>query len=457
LLAELQSEYAKETTVQHSSTTIANRAADLFRKDQEGTTHSTSRIYFHHDGIFGVTNRPELARHVLERIAEQPTDGLLERKVFQEISSRSRAAAGDSPIHLTWFLDPWGYAEITRKPNADGPDTTWIKQEGFDIIGGVGGVISIAEADYDSEHHWFAYGPDAKEKAARMLAFSPLADWSMPDFVPADIGTLRTIGWNIAKAIAGYGSLFDTTWAEGEEGTFEAVLDDIRDEPDGPQVDLRNLLNLQRGPVIEITAPVSANDQQGHRVVYALNLSDAPTVAAAVKRMFEPDKGVTPTSVGESTMWVFQSQASGEPALLGPDLSGYVLGVAQGHLFIATDQSYLEKILAEPNSARLAEDETYKNLAPSVAARQPQNCIAQQISLASDTLGTGFGLWRGWANSFVELLFLAPGQLPKTPPAELVGQFASPGFGFVRESDDGWLFSEYVLSHSPTDSVQTER
>lgn len=403
------------------------------------------RICILEAGVLGISNREEIAQQALEGITKPQAENLAAAEAFRAVAGHT----SDAPVQLNWYLDPWAFQILARRAGAADVDKNWqrMAEEGFQVIRAAGGAMSFNTAELDLMHQWFVFAPGKREKAARMLDFSQLAKLELPSWTPANIDSVLSLGWNLSGALTGYGSWFDATWAEGEQGTFEAVLEDVRDVPDGPQVDIAELLKLQSGPVLSLTA-------EGE-VVYAVKLKGVKEPAAALERMFQTDKGVRREQIGEYEMWVFdEGDGTGEPSALGPDLSGYSLSVAQGYLYVATTETLLEQLLSDHKAAKLVDDNTYRQLQEQSAAQRPDSCIGWRVSPQAAGLRPLYeGLRAGGVVDIRQLLGDAPSDelcidFSKLPPGGILPKFIAAGFGFVSQLDDGWLMSGYVLKSS---------
>lgn len=445
----------------------AKSMLDELRAQSASVTNK--RIYFHQKGVLGVTNHKVIAEQVMKLLKEAQPEGLASSEAFQAVESRCLEAAGNTSVQLTWFVDPWQFQALWRisRETASLETTERLQREGFDVILAAGGVLSFSTKENDVEHHWFALAPGTRAKAARMLNFSPLGNPKLPAWLPADIDTLRCVGWNLSQALAGYGSWFDDTWAEGEEGTFEAVLDDIRLEPDGPQVDIRALLKLQAGPVLSVSKSVDAEGRRDTENIYALKLHDKAKAKEEVRRMFHTDKGVDLKLVEEHEMWVFVDRVQdGEAAALGPDLTGVAVCVADGYLFVSTSDVCLEQLLQKP-AATLPNDPTFRVIDAQLNAKQTDKCIGRRVSLLAAGVTPTYADLRSQGSVAVDELFGDDSlktskkdtssnddstkrsvDFSKLPAAKILQNYLPAGYGLVSETTDGWLFSGYVMKSS---------
>ena len=57
--------------------------------------------------------------------------------------------------------------------------------------------------------------------------------------MPRDIATYTTLYFDILNAFDNFGSLFDELFGQGETGVWEECRMSLEDDPNGPQIDLR--------------------------------------------------------------------------------------------------------------------------------------------------------------------------------------------------------------------------
>ncbi|MDZ4657547.1 MAG: hypothetical protein SH868_08190 [Bythopirellula sp.] len=423
---------------------------------RSSTTAGMVRNCFLEEGVLGITNRKELAGEALERLKNPSDESLLASSAYQIVAEQSHAAAGSAPVQLNWFIDPWAFQKLLTRASPASASNSWnqLAAAGFQVIRAAGGMMRFATTEHDMEHHWFIYAPGEREKAARLLDFKPLDAWELPAWIPANVDSVVEVHWNLAGALTGYGSLFDAAYAEGIEGTFEAVLDDIYQEPDGPQVDIPALTKLQTGPVLCLS---KTSADRGTAIVYAVKVNDEPQIANALQRMFETDEGVHRKSIGKFDIWVFAGTSADEDEsdapTMGPDLAGYALCAAQDYLYVSTSATALEKLLSEPMPPELIEDKMFLALQTQAVAQRTMDSIGWRVTplaaglrpLYQDLRATGIvdlGQVLGDASSDARQV-----DFSLLPAGEVLPKFIGAGWGLVDQLEDGWLMRGSVLKH----------
>ena len=423
-------------------------------RGQSSTADGRDRQYFLEAGVLGISNRHELAGKALEWLKNPPQENLLASAAYRTVAEQCQVATGKPPAQLNWYIQPWAFQALVARAGFQGVGKTWnqLAAEGFQVIQAAGGVINLATAEHDLEHRWLVFAPGERKNAARLLDFSPLADFVLPTWVPADIDAVLDVHWKLAGALTGYGSHFDATYAEGIKGTFEAVLADIHQEPDGPQVDIRSLVNLQAGPVLSLTKTLSDGKTA---VVYAVKVSDEPQMARSLQRMFETDEGVHRKTVGKYEMWEFagSSATDTDEVALGPNLAECALCVAEDYFFVATSATDLESLLSDPPSAKLNDEKSYQALQTQAAATRSQHTIGWHIApVAAGVRPLYEELRTAGTADLGQLLGEAPSDnhrvdLSRLPTGAVLPGFIAASWGLIDQVDDGWLMRGSILKH----------
>lgn len=390
-----------------------------------------SRTYTISDGVLCISNRAELAK--------TPAESLASSQAYQAIAKRTPSATAQ----LRWFVDPWEFQPIASDPNY------WkqLAENGFDVIEAVGGAMTFASSAQDVEHLWSVYAPGKRKKAARLLSFSPLEDWKLPKWIPADVDSVLSIQWNLTDALPGCGSLFDEVYVEGEKGTFDAILDDFKEEPTGPKVDIPELLKLQHGPVLMLTKTLADGSTPS---IYAVRVTDEKKVAEALERMLAPDEGVDPKKVGKFTMWVFKELKAGAGPAMGPNLAGYALAAAHGYLFVATSAPALEPIIAAAPGPKLIDDKTFARLDEQAQDRRIKDSVGWRVSPAAGGLPPLYEGIRARGEIDLGRLLGDPENdqhrldCKKLPAGAILPDFFAPGLGLINQIEVGWQFEGLI-------------
>ncbi len=413
-----------------------DEAAELVAKLQHQTT---SRSYFIENGVLVITNRAELA--------QTPSEALASSEPFAAIMQRTHSMSAQ----LSWYLDPWAFLSLISRSGYEGLAKSWLQlsDNGFKVVQSAGGAMIFTTDNQDIEHRWLIYAPGESKKAARLLDFATIQEEKLAEWIPADVDSVASTQWNLGGALLGYGSYFDSTYAEDVEGTFDAVLEDINQEPTGPQVDIAALMKLQAGPVFSLSKTLPDGQTA---VVYAVKVSAGEKMAHALVRMFGPDEGVELKSVGNFKMWVFKDTASAPDSgpIMGPDLADYALSVAQDYFYFATSEAALTGLLEDNTTTKLIHTDSYGQLESQLKEHRPDNAIGWRISPTAAGIRPAYeGFRTGGTIDLGKLLGDHEDaqhrlDLSKLPAGGILPKFIAAGFGFVSQTEVGWLLQGYV-------------
>ncbi len=290
------------------------------------------KVYAFHgivgDWLFTCDNE-RVVRDIIRRIKLETHDAanLASMPTFQKIQEKCGFDQPDR--HVRWFVEPFGYLELAqavaldKDPKAvEGNDIAKIfRREGFDAIKGVGGTVRVFDGKHEAVHRTFIYAPPVAEageerylRAAAMLDFngggdSNLNNLSPPDWVPADSATYISFNWNLKKALKKVGYIVESLGAR--EGSWQKTLDQLRDAPDGYQIDVPLLIEQLEGRISIISATEKPIGEASERVVFGFNILGDPEIVRihASKLILHLEKGAKTSIVehGDLELWVMDT------------------------------------------------------------------------------------------------------------------------------------------------------
>ncbi len=299
----------------------------------------------------------------------QPT--LAQDEVYRAIVERCQSDVA-SPTQIRWFIRPMEYLEAIRSyvPADRRRRDSWVaglRAAGFDSLRGIGGTWHVGEGDFQLMHRMMIYAPGPLEKSAKMLNFPNTRELVPLEWVPRDVAGITCLSCNIQEAFEHVGPLFDQFIGEGEEGVWEDVLDSLKNDPEGPQIDLRSELIAHLGQrVVMINSYEEPIGPQSERVLFAIEARDPERVAKALRKTLENDKEIERRQFGEWVIWETVRKpeepkrsvrlemptlpgraAEPEPSEVdrSPLLPNAAITVAKGYLLIASHYEFLIRLL----------------------------------------------------------------------------------------------------------------
>ncbi|HEY2148203.1 MAG TPA: hypothetical protein VGH32_09720, partial [Pirellulales bacterium] len=367
--------------------------------NEEGRRAGRQTAYFLNGDLLAASNDVETLRRVLVSMKAERADSLAHLKSFAEIMQRcARPATGVSAVpQIRWFIDPFGYAAMVREtsvaPRRKGIDLlTALKNQGFTAIHAIGGNLTFAADDFELLHRTMIYAPplpghDGKERydrAARVLTFPNTADLEPQSWVPRHVATYNTFNWDIKTAFAAVGPLVDEVSAE--KGVFQDVLDSLKNDPQGPKVDIeKDLIGNLGSRVSVITDYQLPIGPKSERLLIAIETTNEQVVAATVaktmkgdacRREFEghviweivdEDCSVPEVKIEDSGAINPADRADQAPDKKSKDhplMQNAAITVAFGQLFVASNLGSLEAVLHQAGkSDGLASSDDYRVVA----------------------------------------------------------------------------------------------
>ncbi len=374
---------AGELETQGAKRTIKNVAGhnlvifDLPRKRGELLADRVVRFLVNETLVFG--DNEEVCVEILQRLLSgSDAPALNSVTAFQRIMQRVEAQSGPAKPQVRWYLDPVGYAETIRAarggPRKRRKDMLAIlKVQGFEAIEAVGGWIHLATGEQELLHRTFVYAPgrpageERFELAARMLDFPNDEVWKWPSWVPRELASATSFRWNVPTAFEYSKTLVDAI--AGDEDFFEDLLASIRDDPNGPQIDVRSDFVAHLGHRLTVVSDhVFPITPQSERAMVAIEVTNEEAVRQTVHKALVSDPDARQLEIEGVTVWeiIDQGHESGPDLDLSIDgidpigdqpaevvdeeeriLRNSAIAVARGHFIVATHVDFLRRILVE--------------------------------------------------------------------------------------------------------------
>jgi hypothetical protein len=407
-------------------------------------------IYFLAGNLLGATDNRQVGEFILSQLSGKPGESLAQQSAFKEVMARcqkdlnqkdpgerdrdpEREAAGQKASgaktpalkalgqkvqkalrkrkgidrkalartapDIRWYIQPLGYVEAVRAatPEQDRRKGKTLIQvmrnQGFDAIQGMGGYISVNLETYEILHRTTIYAPPPWKKSMKMLVLPNAKDFAPQPWIPRDVATYTTLSIDILNAFDNFGTMFDELFGEnGETGLWADVLQSLKDDPSGPQIDLRREMIQHLGHRVTVVSdyelPITTNSE---RLLYAIETNNEKAVAVALDKwmkgdktakkrdwngqviweMVEPEEQEVPTISLEAVPSVNPAEPPAPKRVLGKRNTGdeeevrllphAAVTAAHGHLLIASHLDFLKKILPQlALREQLARDVDYR-------------------------------------------------------------------------------------------------
>ncbi|MFM7207109.1 MAG: hypothetical protein ACKO4T_10630 [Planctomycetaceae bacterium] len=341
---------------------------------------------------------------------------------------------------LRWFIAPLPFAAAYQKTNPPrekkkGPDYVAILgRQGFDAVKGAGGLLVFNEGPHAVRHHTLIHAPplpgrdpESAERfdlAARMLRFPNAAGVAPAAWVPRDAAGWAALQWDVQTAFGSAESLVDEI--VGDKGVFDDVIASLKEDPDGPQIDVEQDLVACLGTRVSvITDHVDPIGTDCERIVIAMETADEARVAATVAKVMDADSDMRRIDIAGTVAWELVDHSMEIPKLEVETPGGVVahadhdtndeahrrrqrlrekeerllphstVAVAKGHLLIASHRDILERVLtADGGTAALAAAADYAAVQTELGRYLPAATAARGFGREDESVRPTYELLR---------------------------------------------------------------
>lgn len=464
---------------------------------KRGETETRMSILFLAQDQLVACDHLDTAKEIAVRVAGMDAGSTLSSVVaYTQSMKRCEEASGGETPQARWFIEPFGYAEVNRAANGGrkkrGTDMLKVlEHQGFDAIQGVGGWVWFKTDSHEVLHRSFVYAPPialdngqaVRERyrlAARMMQFPNQEPLIAQNWVPRELGTYVTFNWKMIDAFHYSETLVDEL--AGAEGVFADVLDGIKNDPTGPQVDLLNDLVAhfgERATVLgDAKLPVTPKSE---RLMFAIELTNAQAAQRTIDKAMSTDPNAKKRMFGKQVIWeIVNEEASEVPALQidggfggfgdepeedeeKPVLPNSAVTVAHGHLLISSHVDFIVDLLkqvAAPDSLGQAADyqlvnralnklgadvESFRTFSRTDEAYRvtyellKQNRMPESESMFGKMLNRMLGTGEKGVTREQEI------DGSKMPEYDAVRRYLGPAGMYVHSYEDGWYIAGVLL------------
>jgi hypothetical protein len=367
-------------------------------------------------------------------------DSLATVASYVAVAKRCGKEVPASAASLRWFVDPLAYAKAYQAANPPrekrkGPDYVAIlARQGFDAVRGAGGLLVFDDGLSEMRHHTLIhapplpgrqpFSPDRFDLAARMLHFPDADPVVPPAWVPRDASSWISMQWDLQNAFASAESLVDDV--VGEKGVFDDVIASLKEDPDGPQIDVEQDLVAALGSRLTVVSDyVEPLDIESERLVIAIEAVDAERVSQTVAKSMATDPDMQKVEFNGHVIWELVDRSAAIPKLEieTPGLKVQhadkehdddahrrrqrlrereekllphsAVTVAHGHLLIASHRDFLERVLTTKGGIEaLASTADYALTAGELKRLLPGKAAIRSFSREDESIRPAYELLR---------------------------------------------------------------
>lgn len=385
---------------------------------------------------------------------------------------------------IEYFVRPIGLAKLLRsiggKPNKNQSDVLLIlDREGFNDLECVAGNVQISIDSFDFFHHGYLVSKQPPSTSVQILDFPNVDNLKAPDWIKKESASVLSFSWNIKEAFPKFKGIVD---ALGSAGTFEAMLEGMRDDPQGPQIDIVKevlpFLSTEFHVVTEIVKPVSPDSK---RSMVILKLNDPNKKLPKVLERYgkgEPDS--KPIDFEGCRIWSFENKQEAElefdfdgnkgkaKADDEPLLDKWAITIFDDYFIFGSDAEMIKDVIVGAKNA--ANKDAFGKETDVTKVTEMLSNVAgsdgrsmNQITRSDRAFEMQYELFRQgilpesrsmMASILDRILKPKSGGQPAhqkvngatLPPFAAIQHFFTASGGVVRTEEDGWSVQSFILS-----------
>jgi hypothetical protein len=334
-----------------------------------------SLSYFVKDDLLVAATDREIA---LEMLRSWPGKGeLVSSETYRAVMEQCRSGKEEGAPDIRCFIRPVEFltariagqerkpAKPTRRKRPDPVEQfrAVTKKTGFDAIRGVGGICWLGRGRYALLYRVGIYAPDRTTTAMRMLQMPNRASHEPPAWLPKDVAGFASFSWEMRESFEHFAKIFDLAVAGtygGWEGILEETLLAIRNDPQGPQVDIRKeVIQHLGGRVLVACSAEKPAASVWDRTVVAFEVTDEAAVARALEKYMRRGaslgSSLTVSKVGEHVVYAVSSPADEEDK---ESQRTIFMSVAHGYIVWGNNGKLVKSLLSSGEA--LAKDPDFR-------------------------------------------------------------------------------------------------
>jgi hypothetical protein len=426
-------------------------------------------------------------KELIESQKGDKSDSLAKSDIFQTVQSKIRGD-GDEP-ELEYFVRPIGFAKLLRsissKPSNNQADILKILDtQGFGDLKCFAGNIQISADGFDFFHNGYVLAKKPLSTTVQILDFPNVKSLQPPEWISKDSASVTSFSWSLANAFPKFKGLVD---AYVGAGTFDTVMEGIRDDINGPQIDIVKdvlpYITTEFHIITEILKPIGPESKRSMVVV---KLQDpGKKLAKVVERFGKSEPDAKPIDVDGYRVWRMKTEREEEVKLdfnVGTDgkdtksdedqdeplLDQWAMCIMDDYFVFSSNAETIidtiKRVKAKSGSGDFAKEPDVIRLSEAIKNVSAEGTICGAGMTRSDrAFEMQYELFRNGklpdTKSMLATIMdriLKPknprqGQPQKLdggalPPFDKIKEFLNPTGGVVQSESDGWSTQSFILS-----------
>ena len=324
----------------------ASKSVDLGTVYNNPENGSARLVHAMHEDHLVMATSMRAARAILDRLSAAEEHILLEGWDHLELSENQNDT---NDFELTWFTVPWLKEQSLFDENGDAkPSQKWkdAQRHGLTGIRSLGGKVDYRNG-LPTKSRTAVYAPHPWSATLKMFRhLQPQPDLWLPSWVPSDVDRVEVASMNLPQAFDHIDALFDDFYADGIEGTYQELLQEIRNDL---EVDLPLDVYAHMGRQLCLLHTQGRSVAE-NRTLYAFETNSPKSAAVAVKKLMQDDKEAKQIVINglDTPMWHVPPDEPG-----GED---FVFMVAHECILFSNDVNLVRSVLTIDGKHSMAED-----------------------------------------------------------------------------------------------------
>ena len=428
-------------------------------------------------------------RSIQELIGAQSNpreDSLAKSELYTKI--QQRIVRDKHTAEIEYFVKPLGLGKLLRSISAQKGKKQvdllkLLEDQGFGSILAAAGSVQLAKDDLDMHHQGFVLREEELPESVQILDFPNQKALVPPPWISAGSASVMGFSWNFTEAFPKLRGIVDAYIGDAQ---FDEILEQIKNDPQGPQIDIRKEILPHIGQefytVTEIIEPITPDSK---RSLICIKLNDPENkLYGVLNRYSKSEPGSSIEDVGDYRIWKFSNDEEEEEVIEfnnpgnknanevddeeKPLLNKWGVCIVDGYFVFASNPESLVQVIENAKNQAIHGDFEKLSSVQSVRAMQEKLLSAEgqsfsEIDLADRSAEMQYELFRqGILPQSRSLMAIIAERILKTdkskpqefqgsklPPYEQVKHFFTPRGFVVRSEKDGWGIDAFILGKKP--------
>ncbi|MFN6140055.1 MAG: hypothetical protein ACK480_16325 [Planctomycetota bacterium] len=425
-------------------------------------------------------------QELIEAQSNPREDSLAKSELYTKI--QQRIVRDEHTAEIEYFVKPLGLGKLLRSISAQKGKKQvdllkLLEDQGFGSILAAAGSVQLAKEDLDMHHQGFVLREEELPESVQILDFPNQKALVPPPWISAGSASVMGFSWNFTEAFPKLRGIVDAYIGDAQ---FDEILEQIKNDPQGPQIDIRKEILPHIGQefytVTEIIEPITPDSK---RSLICIKLNDPENkLYGVLNRYSKSEPGSSIEDVGDYRIWKFSNDEEEEEVIEfnnpgnknaneeddeeKPLLNKWGVCIVDGYFVFASNPESLVQVIENAKNQAIHGDFEKISSVQSVRAMQEKLLSAEgqsfsEIDLADRSAEMQYELFRqGILPQSRSLMAIIAERILKTdkskpqefqgsklPPYEQVKHFFTPRGFVVRSEKDGWGIDAFILGKKP--------